>query len=121
MAKKAKVTFETVRKIGVTFPDVEASEGALRVKGSLMACIPSHKSAEPDSLAIRIDPEERAALLAEAPDVYYAPEHYLDYPMMLVRLAKIDDGVVRDLLGLAHKYVLTHPKHKRTFKKKSAR
>jgi len=90
---------------------------ALRVHGKLLACIPSHKSAEPNSLALRIDPEDRAELIAAAPDVYYAPEHYWDYPMVLVRLARVDEGVLRDLLGMAHKFVVSHPAHKRTRKK----
>ncbi len=121
---KSKVTFDTVRKIGVTLPDVEDGatygKAALRVHGKLLACIPSHKSAEPDSVAMRIDPEDRAELLAAAPDVYYAPEHYLDYPMVLVRLPRVDESALRDLLGMAYKYVVSHPKHKRTFGKKTA-
>ena len=64
---------------------------------------------------MRIDPEDRAELLAAAPDVYYAPEHYLDYPMVLVRLPRVDESALRDLLGMAYKYVVSHPKHKRTF------
>lgn len=119
----SKVTFETVRKIGVTFPDVEDGatfgQAALRVHGKLLACIPSHKSAEPDSVAMRIDPEDRAELIAAAPDVYYAPDHYLDYPMVLVRLPRVDEAALRDLLGMAYKYVVSHPKHKRTFQKKA--
>jgi len=125
MPVKSKVTFDTVRKIGVTFPDVEDGatygQAALKVHGQLLACIPSHKSAEPDSVAMRIDPEDRAELLAAAPDVYYAPEHYIDYPMVLVRLTRVDEPALRDLLGMAYKYVISHPKHKRTFGKKAAR
>ena len=35
---------------------------ALKIKGKLLACIPTHKSAEPDSLAVRIDFDQRDAL-----------------------------------------------------------
>jgi hypothetical protein len=117
---KKKVTFDTVREIAAKIPGVDSDQGALRVDGKLMGCIPSHRSAEPNSLALRIDPEERAELLAAAPEVYYAPEHYLDYPMVLVRLAHVDAGILRDLLGMAHRYVLTHPPHKRSAHKRSA-
>ncbi len=120
---KSKVTFDTVRKIGITFPDVEDGatygQAALKVHGKLLACIPSNKSAEPNSVALPIDPEDRAELIAAAPDVYYAPEHYLDYPMVLVRLTRVDEAALRDLLGMAYKYVVSHPKHKRTFRKKA--
>jgi hypothetical protein len=122
---RTKVTFDTVRKIGIELPGVEDGatygQAALKVHGKLMACIPSHKSAEPDSLALRIDPEDRAELIANAPEVYYAPEHYLDYPMVLVRLSRVDPAVLRDLLGMAHRYVISHPAHKRTIKKQPSK
>lgn len=112
-----RVTFETVRKVAGSFPDVEDGPAALKVNGKLMACIPSHRSAEPNSLALRMDPEERAELIAAAPEVYYAPEHYLDYPMVLVRLARVDESALRDLLGMARRYVISHPAHKRAPKR----
>jgi len=70
----AKVTFDTVRKLGLQLPNTEEGTGygkpALKVRGKMFACLPSHKSAEPDSLAVRTDFEQRAELLAGAPDVY---------------------------------------------------
>lgn len=115
------ITFDTVRKIAATLSGVEdgAAYGqkALKVNGKLLACVPSHKSAEPGSLAIPINPEDRAELIAAAPDVYYAPDHYLDYPMVLVRLSRVDEGALRDLLGMAHKFVVSHPPHKRASRK----
>jgi hypothetical protein len=117
---KSKITFETVSKIGVTFPGVEGTEKALKVNGKLMACVPTNKSAEPDSLALRMDPEDRAELIAAAPDIYYAPDHYLDYPMVLVRLSRVDPGQLRDLLGMAHRFALRRPPPKRSPKKSRA-
>ena len=115
---KKKITFETVREIALTLPGVEAGAaygaGAVKVNGKLLACVPTNKSAEPDSLALPIDPADRAELIAAAPDIYYAPEHYLSYPMVLVRLSRVDADVLRDLLGMAHRFVVSRPKHKRT-------
>jgi hypothetical protein len=80
MPRKA-IGFDTVRGIGFAFPEVEESRmygaPALKVHGRLLACIPSHRSAEPDSLAVRADFDDRAELLAEAPDAYYVTDHYL--------------------------------------------
>jgi hypothetical protein len=121
--KKKAVDFDTVRKVAATIPGVEDcmtyGQPAFKVNGKLLACIPSHRSAEPNSLALRMDPEDLAELIAAAPEVYYAPEHYLDYPMVLVRLPLVDEGVLRDLLGMAHRYVVSHPQHKRTAQKRS--
>jgi len=79
---------------------------ALKVRGKMFACVPSHKSAEPDSLAVRTDFEQRAELLAADPDVYYITEHYEGYPAVLVRLSRVQPDVLKDLLAMAHRVVL---------------
>ncbi|MGA9527056.1 MAG: MmcQ/YjbR family DNA-binding protein [Terriglobales bacterium] len=106
---KSTIDFDTVRKLGLAFPGVEESTAygapALKVRGKLLACVPSHRSAEPGSLAVRIDFDNRAELLAAAPDIYYVTEHYLGYTAVLVRLSRVTPDVLRDLLGMAHKFV----------------
>lgn len=98
------IDFDSVRKIGLTLPDVEESTAygspALKVRGKLMACVPTHRSAEPGSLAVRVGFDDRAELLAAAPDVYYMTDHYLNYNAVLVRLSRVAPGVLRDLLGM---------------------
>ncbi len=47
----------------------------------------------------------RAELLAADPDVYYVTDHYLNYTSVLVRLSRVTPDVLRDLLGMAHKFV----------------
>jgi hypothetical protein len=104
-----KIDFDTVRKIGLALPGVEDSTAygnlALKVNGKLLACVPTHRSAEPGSLVVKVDIADRAQLVAEAPDVYYVTEHYVGYPTVLVRLSRIDADVLRDLLGMAHRFV----------------
>ena len=46
-----------------------------------------------------------AELLAADPDVYYVTDHYLNYTSVLVRLSRVTHDVLRDLLGMAHKFV----------------
>jgi len=105
----AKVDFEMVRNIGLRLPGVEEGTAyglpALKVNGKLLACVPANLSAEPDSLVIRMDLDDRAELLAGAPDVYYLTDHYVDYDAVLVRLARVNPDVLRDLLGMAYKFV----------------
>src|SRR5690348_2883823 len=61
--------FEVVRKLGLELPGVE--EGtmygapALKIRGKLLACMASHKSAEPGSLVVRMDFDDRDALIAD--------------------------------------------------------
>jgi hypothetical protein len=77
----------------------------LKVRGRLLACPAIHKSAEPNTLAVRIGFEDRARLLALEPGTYYLTEHYLKYPVVLVRLSCITGDSLRELLGMAWSFV----------------
>lgn len=106
---KQRITFETVRRIGLTMPQVERGTAygspAIKVHGKLLACIAVHKSAEPNSLAVRIAFEDRAVLLKTDPDVYYLTPHYVDYPAILARLSRLDVDQLKDLLAMAYRFV----------------
>ncbi len=103
------VTVAEALRMGRALPNVEEGMSwgapALKVCGQMMACVPTNKSAEPGSFLIRMDRAERPALLAEAPDLYYAPDHYLGYDGVLVRLARCTPELMHDLLAMAHKFV----------------
>jgi hypothetical protein len=104
------VPLDAVRKIALALSGVEEcvtwGAATFKVHGKMLACVPTHRSAEPGSLVVRVDFDDRAALLAEAPDVYYITDHYTGYTGVLVRLARITPAVLRDLLGMAHKFVI---------------
>jgi hypothetical protein len=106
----AMPTFETVRKLGLALPAVVDGTAygapALKLGGKLLACVPTNKSAEARSIAVRIDPEQRAELLRQDPHVYYITDHYAPYPTVLVRLSKIARGDLKELLRDAHAFIL---------------
>jgi hypothetical protein len=95
-----KLSFDNVRKLGLALPNVEEStmygSPALKVKGKLLACIAINKSAEPNSLGVRVDFDERDAMIAEAPDKYYVTDRYVYYPVVLARLSRIREDELRD-------------------------
>jgi hypothetical protein len=68
---RSTINFDTVRKIGLALPGVEEStaygQPALKIRGKLLACVPANRSAEPASLVVRVDFDDRAELLAAAP------------------------------------------------------
>jgi hypothetical protein len=103
------IDFDTVRNIGLALPGVEEGTAygfpALKVHGKLLACVPANRSAEPGSIVVRVDFDDRAELLAAAPDVYYVTDHYADYSAVLVRLSRVNPDVLGDLLGMAYKFV----------------
>jgi len=113
------IDFDTVRKIGLTLPEVEESTSygvsSLKVRGKLLACPAINKSAEPGSLAVRVSFDERNELIAGDPDVYYVTDHYINYPSVLVRLSHIRREALQDLLRMSWKYVtaVTPPKRKK--------
>jgi hypothetical protein len=67
--------------------------------------IPSHKSAEPNLLAVMMAFADRDALVEDDPVTYYLKEHYLNYPCVLVRLTRIRLDALRDLVVGAHRFV----------------
>src|SRR5262249_15698616 len=121
MPPTKKVDFDTVRKIALDLPEVEASTAygspAIKVRGKLLTCIAINKSAEPGSLVVRVDFEQRDELLSGAPDVYYITDHYKNHPSVLVRLSQVREDALRDLLGAAWRFVTSETPAKRTIRK----
>jgi hypothetical protein len=113
----ATITFDTVRKIAATLPGVEESTNSrgtgLTVGGKLLACPAVHKSAEPNSMVLRIDRDQREALIADAPDTFYVTDHYVNYPSVLVRLSSATPELLRDALRAACKFVSASGPRKR--------
>ena len=87
---------------------------ALKFKGKLLACIPTNKAAESDSLVVRIDFDQRDGLLEDAPDTYYVKPHYVDYPCVLVRLSRIAPEALQDLLKASWHFVSRENSRKRS-------
>src|SRR5262245_39692999 len=104
-----KITFDTVKKIGLAFPGVEESTTSrgtgLKVGGQLMTCPAINKSAEANSIMVRVPLEQRSGMIAEAPETYYVTEHYVNYPCVLVRLSEIQPDALKDLLRMSWQFV----------------
>ena len=105
--------FDIVKKVGVALPHVEATtryDGSpvLKVAGVFMAGLASHSSAEPNTLVVRADLDEREAFIEDAPDIYYLTDYYRRYPLILVRLDHVTRDALRELLSSSHR--LTLPK-----------
>lgn len=105
--------FDVVRRVGLTLPGVQAAtryDGSpvLKVDGVFMAGLATHSSAEPDTLVVRADLAERESFIEDAPDTYYLTEIYRRYPVVLVRLQRVTEDALRELLSLSHR--LTLPK-----------
>jgi hypothetical protein len=95
--------------MGLALPGVEegTTYGArsLKVGGKMFACPAIHRSAEPDTLGVRIDFAQRDELMSADPATYYLTDHYVNYPVVLVRLSRVHPDALRDLLAMGWRYV----------------
>ena len=117
------ITFDTVRKIGLALPGVEEATSygvsSLKIRGQLFTCPAINKSAEPGSLVVRIDFDQRDGLLADDPETYYITDHYVNYPSVLVRLSRIKVDALRELLQASWKFVDAKAPRKRVLRKRT--
>jgi hypothetical protein len=122
-ASRAAATFDTVCEIALALDGVEEGTAygspALKVRGHLMAVVPTHKSAEPNSVALLVGFAERDELIAAEPDVYYVKEHYVDYPVVLARLSRIHSDALRDLVRMAWQFVSKKPRARKRAPKRA--
>jgi hypothetical protein len=99
------MTWETVRKLGLAMPSVEDGKSygtaALKVKKKLFVRLRE----EGDVIVLPMPFEQREALMAEEPEKYFITDHYLNYQYVLVRLPKISESEMRDLLKGAYRAV----------------
>jgi hypothetical protein len=101
MKEHSPVTFETVREIALALPGVE--EGTpygtppFHVRGKFIARLRE----DGETLVVKCDYPERDLRMEINPDAFFITDHYRGYPMLLVRLAAVEEDDLRDLLDMA--------------------
>jgi hypothetical protein len=104
-ASARKVTFVDVSAAAVRLPEVEISKSygtpALKVRGKMLARL----NDDGETLVLRTDFVSRQILTQADPDTFYFTDHYRDYPLVLVRLAKVSRAALPDLLERAWRQV----------------
>ncbi len=110
------VSLDVVCELALALPAVEQSTSygatSFKVRGKMIACQAISKSAEPNSLVVKIPFSQRDELIAAEPDVYYVTDHYAPYPSVVVRLSRVHRDALRDLLGMALRFANEKPKKK---------
>jgi hypothetical protein len=90
MKRSQPVTYDTVRRMALTFPNVEEGTSyktpALKVKGKLF--VRWRTEADPDTIVLKMPFDQREELMAGDPETYFITEHYRNYAWVLVRLRK---------------------------------
>jgi hypothetical protein len=102
-----------VRELALAVPGVTDSSKlrgiAFKAGGKLLACKAINRSAEPESLMVRVGSAERDRLIAAEPETYYLTPHYLVHESVLVRLAKVDRKGLQALFAAALQFVARAP------------
>jgi hypothetical protein len=101
-----KRAYERYLKIALALPGAEQSTSYGTPSVKVMGKILSRWRTEAEGgLAIRCDFLDRQILLQADPDAFFLTDHYLDYPMVLVRLERIDRKALADLTQRAWRLV----------------
>ena len=111
--RRRPVTFDDVRKIALSMPEVEETTGYgmpwFKAGKTRFAGRPvERRDVEPDSIGVVSTFEERDALIAARPDVYYVTKHFAPYPAVLARLSRIRLDELRELLSNAWQQAMEH-------------
>jgi hypothetical protein len=117
--------FDTVQQLGLALAGVEAvtkydGSPVLKLGGSFVAGLATHHSAEPDSIVVRVGLEDRAWLLEDAPETYYLTDYYRPYPIVLVRLSRVDRDALRDLLSASCRLAAEKVRGRGRFQRRAA-
>ncbi len=95
------ISYDEVRELARNLPAVEEGTSygtpALKIRGKLLARLKE----DGQTLVLRTTLADRTRLLAAAPNVFYLTDHYVNYPMILIRLPQIDRAFLRELLAEA--------------------
>ena len=96
--KSTTVDLDTLREIALAFPGTEESTSygtpSFKVKKKLFARL--HQDDE--SVVVKIDFQDREVWMEEDPDTFFITDHYLNYPMMQVRLSRVKPAEIAELL-----------------------
>lgn len=91
------LTARDVSRIALSFPGMEEGTTygtpSFRVKGRFLARIDEKEEA----LVLKVDFDRRDALMEEDPETFYITDRYVGYPMVLVRLARVQPRILRRL------------------------
>src|SRR5262245_55505039 len=98
--------YRRVCSIALALPGVEESTSygtpSLKVKGKIMSRL---RTEAEGALALRCDFLDRQILLQADPRAFFVTDHYLNYPMILIRLHRVPRSALPNLIERAWRMV----------------
>jgi hypothetical protein len=91
-------TPKTVRRIALALPKTEErpcyGTPGFYVRKTIFARLLE----DGDSVVLKIDGNRREVLMNSDPETFFITDHYRNYPMMIIRLSKVDQADLQELL-----------------------
>jgi hypothetical protein len=101
--KKARVTWDTVLRLGLALPNVTESTSygtpALKTKGKLFVRLHD----DLDKIVVKMPFDRRDELMSADPETYFITDHYREYSWILVSLAHVHPDALPDLVQGAYR------------------
>lgn len=102
-----RLTVDDVRAIALALPDTSErpcyGTPGFYVKKTLFARVKE----DGVSIVVKMDFDQRDAMVEAMPDIFAVTPHYQDYPMVIVQLATVGRGRLKDLLAGARLHAAT--------------
>lgn len=99
-------SYERYLKVALALPGTEVSTSygtpAVKVRGKILS---RWRTEAEGALAIRCDFLDRQILLQTQPNVFFLIHHYLNYPMILMRIERVSRDVLIDVAERAWRLV----------------
>jgi hypothetical protein len=100
MTKRKGAALERFRRIALGLPGVEEGTSygtpGFKVKGKFMARL---RPDDPDVLVLtKVEEDEQRFLMETQPDVFFTTDHYRGYPTLLIRLSRVDEEQLSELV-----------------------
>jgi hypothetical protein len=101
LRKESGMTWDEVREVALKWPGMADSRSygtaSLKVKGKFVARLRE----DGETVALRIDVLERQERMAADPAAFFVTDHYVNYPAVVVRLAKVKRRDLSELIEAA--------------------
>ena len=99
------MTYDAVRRLALSLPKVvegtSYGTAAFHVGKKFLLCLKEDGA----TIALKISFDDRDYLLQAKPQTYFITDHYRNYPAILVRLGKIREREMRDVLQRSWEFV----------------
>jgi len=101
MPKRPSDYLQTVRRVALALPGVEEGSSygtpGFRVRGKFLA----RMKEDGETLVVKCGDDERDFRMQADPETFFITDHYRGYPTVLIRLARVRLGDLREVLAEA--------------------